>query len=63
MGLLKGLAAVIAALGIIYGAIRLAVPKGTYVFQKTSDADLSTTVQKAVDTALSDKDINVKINQ
>lgn len=59
VGMLKGLAAVITALGIVYGAFRLAIPRGTYVFQKTSDADLSTAVQNGVDKALDGREFNI----
>lgn len=57
--ILKGLAAVITALGIIYGAFRLAIPKGTYVFQKTSDADISQVVIDGVNQALANKEFKV----
>lgn len=58
-GMFKGLAAVVTALGIIYGAFRLAVPQGTYVFQKTSDAELEKTVRRAVDGSLDNRNFEI----
>jgi hypothetical protein len=55
-GLVKGISAVIIAIGVILGVFKLMFPVGSYTFNKTSDAE---TIQKAVNKALDNKEFNI----